>query len=660
MRGKTVWKYALTLLGALGVGAGTAGAQLTTPTNAAPAKQLGSARVIEWDLPADADFNPGAMVVDTRGEDNNVVWFVTRLGGQKVYRFNLQPSLMKNGGPARWTSWNLFPDMNAGGSKKLRPSHDRRFVIVRTANSIQEIDTQACVAGSLAYPTVCDSALRRFDFVEDPEADGAFVSDIAVDDSRRIFSTGRSVTATGLFPLGYVQMLIPTRMPFTSKTDALPTPTGTVTRWGVPGVDQCDAISGESVGIFSGFCNSGIDFRSSDQNVVYVSNQGQNSIDELNVTNGKIRRWPLPNDADGDPVLQPRMLKVDSNDRVWVVTGSGHLLSLNPRVGSGCPYGQNRITRHRMPFELLQNDGWGIAPDSNVIGYTDANNHKVGMLLPHDAGICEAPNPDSALKEDIYSTVTTVPTEVVSDVATGDAKTVLKQTTKKKDGTFVEAVINTPAPGSVDPYMKKPTSMSPLGITAVKSKAQGTFFYAVGVTAGASANPNAAAGPDASFAKRIGFVRLGVPERINNPRDDDDEDDGYRTSNPGWRAGSPGDADGDGVSDEYDTPSARENVTAYAATPAAAFSATDYAVTTTATTLALVASVQPDDPTAAIGVDIYNAMGLLLSTSALLPGVPSVTTLAAPGAGTFTVRVRNLSGRTVGITPTVLVREPPM
>ena len=39
-----------------------------------------------------------------------------------------------------------------------------------------------------------------------------------------------------------------------------------------------------------------------------------------------------------------------------------------------------------MPPEVLQNDGWGIAPDSDVVGYTDANNNKVGMLLPHDVG----------------------------------------------------------------------------------------------------------------------------------------------------------------------------------------------------------------------------------------------------------------------------------
>jgi len=646
----SVWKHAVSVFGVLAVGAGTARAQLASPTTstAPSAKQLGSARVIEWDLPADADFNPGAMVVDTRGEDNNTIWFVTRLGGQKVYRFNLQSSLMKSGGQARWTSWDLFPDTNAGGIKKLRPSHDRRFVVVRTASSIQEIDTQACPAGTVAMPTMCGSGLRRWDFIEDPESDGAFVSDVAVDDGRRIFTTGRSSNPTGLFPLGYVQMLIPTKVAFTSNTDPITAPAGTVTRWGVPGVDQCDAIGGGEAGI-SGFCNSGIDFRSSDQNLVYFSNQGNNSIDELNVTTSKIRRWPLPKDADGAPVLQPRMLKIENNDTVWVITGSGHLVSLNPKNSSGCPSGTNKMTRHRVPPEVMANDGWGIAPDSNVVGYTDANNNKVGMLIPRDAGVCVPPVPDSAVKEDITTTVTTVPNLVVSDVVKGDPKTVLKQTTKKNDGTFVEAVINQPAPGSVDPTMKQPDSMSPLGITPVKSKAQGTFFYAVGFSAAAGFN-----GPS---AKRIGFVRLGIPERIRNPRDDDDDDDGYQTANAGWRVGAVGDMDGDGVPDEYDTNTSRDNATFADAAILPVAQIMEYPVSTTATTLALIAAATPDIATATISVDVYNSLGTLVGSSGPIVGA-AVATIPTPAAGNYTVRVRNLSTLAVTPTPAMVVREP--
>jgi len=635
-------------------GIGTAQAQTSTTTSTTTQPQLGSARIVEWDLPVDVDFNPGAIVVDTRGEDNNTVWFITRIGGQKVYRFNLQASLMKNGGPARWTSWDLVPDSNTGGIRKLRPSHDRRFLIARTPSSLQEVDTQACAAGTPLNPTPCAAGLRRWDFSDPETPEGApFVSDIAVDDGRRVFTTGRSQA----FPEGYVQMLLTAKVAFTSSTSPINAPVGTVTRWSAPGVDQC-----QSFGI-SGFCNSGVDFhpQSAGQNLVYFSDQGFadasgnpiGAIGELNVSTGQIRRWPMPAfDTEGNPVLEPRMLKLDNNGIVWVVTGSGHLVSLNPKNSSGCPTGKNKLTRHNLPPGVLDRDGWGVAPDSNVVGYTDANNNKVGMLLPRDAGVCESPVPQLVNKKlDIAATVTPVPTFVASDIVNGDPKTVLKQTTKKNDGTYVEAVIDMPAPGSIDPTMKQPNSLSPLGITPAKSKSQGTFFYAVGFSAGADPTT----GPE--VAKRIGFVRLGVPERINNPRDDDDDNDGYTTANPNWRIGRAGDDDGDGVDDQYDTKSSRENMTAYDPAPLPAMNTTDYAVSTTATSLALIASAQADNLTATLAVDVYNSVGTLVGTSGPLVGVAAVT-VPSPGAGNYTVRVRNMSGSSVNHTPAIVVREP--
>ena len=645
--------------------------------NAAPARAqssselpavLGSAHLIEWDLPVPVDFNPGAVVVDTRGEDNNRAWFVTRLGenfeggGRKVYRFDFGPSLMKNNGYARWTSWELAPDViNNGGVAKLRPSHDRRYAVVRTSTSIQEVDTQACPAGTIDNPSVCAAGLRRWDFPGDPETppDSVFVSDIAVDDGRRIFTVGRSTNVN--FDTGYIQMLMPTRVPFTSSTSAINAPYGTVTRWSDPGVDQCDALDTNSDSTtaagLSGFCNSGIDFhpQSQGQNLVYVSNQGLNSIDELDVSTGRIRRWTLPADADGNPVVQPRMLKIDANGTIWVVTGSGHLVSLNAKNSSKCWNGLNLITRHRMPKEVLANDGWGIAPDSHVVGYTDANNSKVGMLVPHDSGICVQPSSETAIREDVPATVVTVPTNVISDVTPGTPKTVLRKTTVKHDGVYVEAVINTPAPGS-DPTMAPPDSMSPLGITPVKFKGESTFFYAVGMAAGADpSNPFSG-----SMAKRVGFVRLGIPaqEKFKDPRDDDDADDGVdRDEHPTWHMSEVGDDDADGVPDQYDTPTSRESMTAYGPAPVAPLAASsDYSVSATASALALIATATCDDLTSMIAVDLYNALGALVATSGPLPGIAAVT-LPSPGAGSFTVRVRNLGGSAVNITPTVVVRD---
>jgi hypothetical protein len=614
------------------------GALLTAPAATAQTTQLGSAHIVEWDLPTEFDFNPGAIVVDTRGEDNNRVWFVTRIGAQKVYRFNVQPSLMKNGGPAQWTSWDFIPDATSGGIRKLRPSHDRRFIVVRTSESIQEIDTQKCAPGTPAQPTACDGALRLWQFA-DPEQT-VLVSDVAVDDSRRVFTVGVG-TAIGTDE-GYIQMLIPTK-----ATADGPAPFGTATQWPDPGVNQCISAG------LGAFCNSGVDFQPSNQNLVYVSNQVQNTIDELNINTNVIRRWTLPPDENAQAITEPRMLKIDSNGTVWVITGSGHLVSLNPKNSSRCPAGMNRMTRHRIPPEIaFQSDGWGIAPDSNVIGYTDASNNKVGMLLPHDAGTCVKPVvSDPVTPIDRPATVKTLPTTVISDVVNGDPKTTLKQTTAKNDGTYVEAVIDMPAPNS-DPSLTPPNSLSPLGITPVKSKAQGTYFYAVGFAAGT--DPTGAP----AVAKRIGFVRLGVPERINNPRDDEDSDDGMdTTTHPTWHESAVGDFDADGVPDQFDTTSNKENMTGLDVAAVSPTAPASFTATTTSTSLALIASAAADNPTAVIAVDVYNAAGALVGTSGPMAGI-AATTLALPGAGTFTVKVRNLGLTSVNITPTLVVREP--
>jgi len=66
--------------------------------------------------------------------------------------------------------------------------------------------------------------------------------------------------------------------------------------------------------------------------------------------------------ADGlDPTIaQPRMLKIDRSGKIWVNTGSGHLISLDPNT--------NRMTKHQIPGlgtnDSSTNDPWGVAPDA--------------------------------------------------------------------------------------------------------------------------------------------------------------------------------------------------------------------------------------------------------------------------------------------------------
>ena len=120
--------------------------QTTTILNPAP-----TARIIEWDLPSEADMSPGAIVVDTQGHDKNQnrMFFVTRQGipQARVYRLEFPKSLMK--GLAKWTAWQLSENsIITGGLRKVRASYDRRYVFVRTVFSLERIDTQNCTSGS--------------------------------------------------------------------------------------------------------------------------------------------------------------------------------------------------------------------------------------------------------------------------------------------------------------------------------------------------------------------------------------------------------------------------------------------------------------------------------------------------------------------------------
>jgi len=71
----------------------------------------------------------------------------------------------------------------------------------------------------------------------------------------------------------------------------------------------------------------------------------------------------------------------------------------------------------------------------------------------------------------------------------------------------------------------------------------------------------------------------------------------------------------------------------------------------------LIASATADSPTAQIAVEIYNALGALVATSAPMPG-GAVATLLKPAAGRYTARVRNLGVTSFNHIPTLVVREP--
>ncbi len=589
--------------------------------------------IVEWDLPAEADASPGAMVVDTRGEDNNRLWFVTRLGApQRAFRLDPSRSLMK--GSAQWTSWELSDSMTppafvTGGLKKIKASHDRRFVFVRTSASLVRIDTQNC---SGSTPT-CE----RTRWVDRDATDNPLVSDLAVDDWNNVFTT--NVLTPSDPTAGYVQMLTPGPAP------ASGTGTATVTRWNVGGgVGVCPTAAASSP------CISGIAAHPNNRYLVYYSEPGidgcmpapgvncGNNIAELNIstTGTNIKRWPL--DAVG--ASEPRQLNIDKWGIVWVVTGSGHLVNLDPV--------RNRMASHAIPLGGA-NDPFGVAPDDDVVGYTSTGLNKVGMLIPKRGNV--PVTPVLARVEPMPFTVDVFKEQAVVDsgAVPPEGKVVQGFITTNPDGdVFVEAQIDT-----------MNDSSSPLGITANRGKGQGTFFYAVGTNTSMTTNSQ----NQVVAVDRVGFVRLPKPQKVKHPRDDDDAEDGWdHNSHPnGWHDSATDDDDDDGLENAYDSPSARENVQVVDNAPAIGpMQSADFPVTTSATSLALIGVVTADDLLAQIGVEIYNAAGLLVGTSAPSIAGVAAATVALPAPGTYKVRIRNYGATTVTHTPKLIVREPPL
>ena len=576
--------------------------------------------IVEWDIPVAelVDLEPGAIAVDSHGKDNNRVWFLTRTGAQKVYRFDPAKSLMK--GPAQWTSWQLSltpPPNSTGGLKRLKPSDDRRYVFVRTTSNLQRIDTQNCQLGSVK---TCELTVWQ----DQPELVSDFnASDLAIDGMNRVFTTATLVF--GAADTAYVQMLTPGPAPVPGDMTA----TAKVKRWPVRGGAGFCQLAGSG-----GPCLSGIDvYHSEYKNLVYYSEPAGNNIGELNIVTNVVRRWSL--NALG--ASEPRQLNIDRHGRIWVVTGSRHLVSLDPAT--------NKMTRHQVPMGIPgDSDLFGVAPDDDVIGYTDAGltENKVAMLFPkgypvHVTPTCETLCP---FYEDV---------PVTSEASIADSASVPPQgkiapvtITSKPDGTFVEARVDQAECASS--WCSPVNSLSPRGITPNRGKAQGTFFYTVGF----------------SDAVRIGFARLPHKDKIKHGRDDDDCDDGKDAgSHPRWHDHDAhhDDQDDDGVDSRYDYRTSREDAETGDSTPLAAGQTVEYPLTASATTLALIANVTADNPLAQIGVEVYNQVGALVASGVSVAGV-AVATVPMPAAGDYKVRVKNYGLRSITHTPTLLVREP--
>ena len=353
-----------------------------------------------------------------------------------------------------------------------------------------------------------------------------------------------------------------------------------------------------------------------------------------------MQRWSVTSVG----AFQPRQLNIDDAGKIWVVTGSGHVVSLDPNT--------NMMTGHQVPTEVAplgspaDSDLFGVAPDDDVIGYTNAaeTENKVAMVFPKGAAV-----PVRPMSQTLYPFYKDVP--VTAELSVADSASVPPQgkiapveITSKPDGVFVEArvdqarCVSGPC-GSM--------SLSPRGITPTRGIAQGTFFYTVGFSASAT---------DATV--RVGFARLPHRAKIKHGRDDDDCDDGEdAATQPGWHdhTAHPDDPDDDGVDSKYDTPTAREDSQTGDTTALGAGQMAEYPLTATSTSLALIVNVITDDTLAQMTVEIYNQLGALVASGVSVGGVAAAT-LPTPAAGTYKVRVKNYGLRSVNHTPTFLVR----
>jgi hypothetical protein len=594
----------------------------STLSTVVPTDTTAQARLIEWDLPTQGgDVIPGSMVVDTQGDDRNRIWFVTRLGNPPhAYRMEFPSSLMK--GNARWTSWELselafFTGGTDTATRRIRPSKDRRFLFVRTlavsleggfVTTLERIDTKNCSG----MPQKCERLVWT-----DEDFAGSNVSDVAIDDYNNVFTTH---SPQDLSALSYVERLTP---------GSPSTAAATVTRWTV------DAGAGLCHSDTSNPCVAGIAVHPSNRYLVYFSAETGNEIDELNTMTNKVKRWSLmaltaacqKSTPPCSDIKGPRQLHIDRSGKVWVVTGSGHLVSLDPYT--------NLMTPHSMPSANAA-DPFGVAPDDDVIGYTNGGSNRVGMLIPHAKAFYVPPMTEPIYPDTVYVTPHPERAAVTSDKVRPNGKTVPAQVFKDGNDTYVEAFISV---GN--------NSFTPLGITPVKSKAEGTFFYTVGFSGGTN---------------RVGFVRLPeAKEKMKRPRDDDDRDDGCDCEDHwhDWHDhANSNDDDDDGIANGQDSPSGSENVNRGDSTPLASGQTADYSMTASATTLALIAVAEADNPLAQLGIDIYNAQGLLVGRSAPALGI-AVAQVALPSSGAYTWRVRNYGGA-VNYTPTSIVREAPL
>ena len=382
---------------------------LTAAPVAAQPVSIGTANFIEWDIPATAGQPPAALEVVPALTGGRNVYYVTDGTTQPPRLVRFTPGSPIGTAPASVRAWNYGPTNAPTGGLKVR---DGSVAFIRDMQAITRINAAGTRVRYL------DGVVSRSDLAEDNNA----------------------VWTTGPLAGGTLQRMV------------AGSSSGTATRWTVGGGAGSVYLSG--VALAPG---------ASGQRLVYYSEPASNMIGQLNPVNNNVRRWLLP-----AGVTQPRQLDLDASGNVWVVTGSGHLVRLDPATNMVTPY-------------LIPTPGsspTGVGPDG-LIGFTETATNKVGMLIPDGAQVLVPPTnvtipPTTAGVPGVQAVIPPIDGTALPITKTGPATT----TGTAATGIFVEAQLPvTPGVPSTTPLAIEDDTVQPSAPTGAFARA---FFYSLG------------------------------------------------------------------------------------------------------------------------------------------------------------------------------------
>jgi hypothetical protein len=630
---------------------------LLTPLPGACTFQAIETRLLEWDLNQMGDLVPGALVVDDQSNSrHSKVWFVTRNGDTRVYRFTPGRNFKKDAAEAK--SWPL--GVLQTGGVRLRHSNDGRFVFVNT-NQVPAVENPP--VGSAGLVAVDTSDNTRITWTDRP-ASGQ-ISDVSVDTrggannvftaAPRYFQDPVADPAAFDGVDGVVQRLRPLQPKLVGGKWVVP---AEVTRWLVGGgagtcVDEFGAASPCLPGIVVDrrrghpIYVTQPDFVNKDFSVGAIAEidpKPVTCLDDPYGTCAKVRHWPLP-----PAVASPRQILLDDTGRIWGITSTGTLFSLDVDKS----YDKGTVTIHD-PLGLSENL-FAVAPDGGSIGFTDSSEaeSKVTVLFPQRNAKPVYPKVTivksvtrriDGIREQAYPKAHSIEPRVAT--AMGD------KYTNVGDGTYVETRVSTgvATTGSTAP------SFSPTGMAPDGARKTGSFFYGVAF----SIDPESTSG-DSERTNRVGHLEVPVdPEKETDYRKDDDDydddgdgddydkdddNDGYGDDvdddddNDCTPDAMDKDHDNDGLYNDEDSKSHRENKRTDRGSMAPG-EAKSYDMEWNANSVAMLAVVEAADLTTPLSIEFVDPNGVVVLSSPPVLGKAVVTaTPALPGL--YTVRVKN-------------------